>query len=126
MLVDREQSNMSKHIKACAAGNSVTLCKESHIAIKRAVVDVAGEQRTDAHWVCLLEMRAVVWILDTYTELVFREQTLTDAMIENIPQHLRQNILKALRTLVIAFANLTAKEKAKLTTASELVKKKDW
>src|SRR5690606_16360119 len=55
MLVDREQSSMSKHIKACAAGNSVTLFKESHIAIKRAVVDVAGEQRTDAHCVCLLE-----------------------------------------------------------------------
>ena len=53
-------------------------------------------------------------------------QTLTDRMIESIPQHLRQNILKALRALVIAFDNMSPGEKARLTTASEIVKNKDW
>jgi hypothetical protein len=47
-------------------------------------------------------------------------------MIESIPQHLRQNILKALRALVIAFDNITPEEKGRLTTASEIVKNKDW
>lgn len=53
-------------------------------------------------------------------------QILTDAMIESIPQHLRQNILKAVRALVIAFDNMSPEEKARLTTASEIVKNKDW
>lgn len=49
---------MAKHMKTCSAGNAVTLFKESHIAIKRAVVDVAGEQQVDAHWVCALDAEA--------------------------------------------------------------------
>lgn len=51
LLVEREHMGMAKHMKTCSAGNAVTLFKESHIAIKRAVVDVAGEQQVDAHWV---------------------------------------------------------------------------
>jgi hypothetical protein len=60
LLVEREQMGMAKHMKTCSAGNAVTLFKESHIAIKRAVVDVAGEQQVDAHWVRKLDADALV------------------------------------------------------------------
>lgn len=78
------------------------LLKEAHLLIKRIVLRVGGEQKADTIW------------------------ALTLPALDNIPDHFMHQLRDQLRVLVIAYDNLTLQQKARLKTASEIVKNRSW
>jgi hypothetical protein len=78
------------------------LLKEAHLLIKRIVLLVGGEQKADTIW------------------------SLTLPALDNVPDMYMQQLRDQLRVLVIAYDNLTLDQKARLKTASEIVKNRSW
>mmetsp|Transcript_6508 Transcript_6508/g.6729 ORF Transcript_6508/g.6729 Transcript_6508/m.6729 type:complete len:266 (+) Transcript_6508:188-985(+) len=79
-----------------------SMFKTAHLEVKRTVMDIAGEQRFDTRW------------------------TLRDDMLEHVHDFKKANVLKSLRVLVVCFDNLNEERRSSLSTASEIVKNREW
>ncbi len=107
-LTPEELPRISKVLLLIERGNpnpeleAERLLKEAHLLIKRIVIQIAGEQKSDTTW------------------------TLTLPALENIPVMYLSQLEQQLQVLVICYDNLTPQQKAGLTTASEIVKNRSW
>jgi hypothetical protein len=97
-LRPNDKTFLNKAIASCAAGFELRLFREAHLTIKRAVLEVAGEQSR-----------------------YVRRWLIPAGALAKISPHKQHELLKQIRLLVVAYDNMGADAKEKLTTAAEVL-----
>lgn len=95
---------LTKAVQLCQDhAKSENLFKEAHLAIKRSIVELYGEQGVNRQWQPSTGMKE----------------------FETAPDFKKKEVLKHLRHLVIAYDNLNEKRRRNLVTALETVKNRE-
>eukprot|EP00615_Pteridomonas_danica_P000722 CAMPEP_0114339994 /NCGR_PEP_ID=MMETSP0101-20121206/8089_1 /TAXON_ID=38822 ORGANISM="Pteridomonas danica, Strain PT" /NCGR_SAMPLE_ID=MMETSP0101 /ASSEMBLY_ACC=CAM_ASM_000211 /LENGTH=525 /DNA_ID=CAMNT_0001473125 /DNA_START=1671 /DNA_END=3248 /DNA_ORIENTATION=+ len=93
-----DKTFLTKAIAKCAAGFEIRLFTQAHLTIKRAVVEVAGEQSR-----------------------YVRKWHIPKKCLHKISPHKQHELLKQIRLLVVAYDNMNEDAIEKLTTAAEVL-----
>mmetsp|Transcript_18615 Transcript_18615/g.22084 ORF Transcript_18615/g.22084 Transcript_18615/m.22084 type:complete len:1093 (-) Transcript_18615:268-3546(-) len=97
-LRPNDKAFLNRAIASCAAGFELRLFREAHLTIKRAVLEVAGEQSR-----------------------YVRRWLIPAGSLSQISPHKQHELLKQIRLLVVAYDNMNEDAREKLTTAAEVL-----
>ncbi|CAM9203091.1 unnamed protein product, partial [Phaeothamnion confervicola] len=102
-LTARQIDGLAQLARLCgqSPGQCAARFKAAHIAIKAVVVEMAGEQRAGERWV------------------------VPPDAFEALPPHCKNQLLKALRLLVVSFDLMAEADKASLGTSGEIIKNRE-